>query len=49
MTAFASRTDTSTLANPDIQFGAPNGPPESAYELTDRDLVRRVKEELIAI
>jgi copper homeostasis protein len=49
MTAFASHTDTSTLANPDIQFGSPNGPPESAYELTDRALVRRVKEELIAI
>lgn len=49
MTAFGSRTDTSTLANPEIQFGSPNGPPESAYELTDRDLVRRVKKELIAI
>jgi copper homeostasis protein len=49
MTAFASRTDASTLANPDIQFGSSNGPPESAYELTDRALVRRVKEELIAI
>jgi hypothetical protein len=49
MTAFSSRTDTSTLANPDIQFGSPNGPPESAYELTDRDLVRRVKDELIAL
>lgn len=49
MTAFASRTDTSTHANLDIQFGSPSGPPESAYELTDRDLVRRVKKELIAI
>jgi len=49
MTAFASCTDTSTLANPEIQFGSPNGPPESAYEMTDRDLVRRVKEGLIAI
>lgn len=49
MTAFSSRTDTSTLANPNIKFGSSNGPPESAYELTDRDLVRRVKEELIAI
>ena len=49
MTAFALRSDTSTLANADIQFGSPNGPSESAYELTDRALVRRVKEELIAI
>lgn len=49
MTAFASRTDTSTLANPAIQFGSSNGPPESTYEMTDRHLVRRVKEELIAI
>jgi copper homeostasis protein len=49
MTAFASRTDSSTLAHPDIQFGSSNGPPESAYELTDRSLVRRVKDELIAI
>ena len=49
MTAFASRTDTSTLANRDIQFGSRSGPPESEYELTDRDLVRRVREELIAI
>jgi copper homeostasis protein len=49
MTAFASRTDTSTLANPDIQFGSPNGPPESQYELTDRDLVRGVKDALTKI
>lgn len=49
MTAFASRTDTSTFANPAIQFGSPNGPAESAYELTDRDLVRRVKDELTSI
>lgn len=49
MTAFAPRTDTSTLANPEIQFGSSNGPPESAYQLTDRALVRRVKEELFGI
>jgi len=49
MTAFALRTDTSTLANPDIQFGSPKGPPESAYELADRHLVRRLKDKLAAI
>ena len=49
MTALSTRTDTSALVNPEIHFGSPNGPPESAYELTDRNLVRRVKQELIAI
>ena len=49
MTAFVGRTDASTLANPHIQFGSPNGPPESEYELTDPELVRRVKAELTSI
>ena len=49
MTALAERRDSSTLANPVIQFGHPNGPPESQYELTDRAFVRRMKEELLAI
>ena len=49
MTAFAEQHDPSTLGNPAIQFGAPSGPPESVFEQTDRDLVRRVKEELLAI
>jgi copper homeostasis protein len=49
MTAFAAQRDTSSVANPAIQFGSPGGPPESVYERTDPELVRRVKEELLAI
>ena len=49
MTAFATRQDKSTLANPKIYFGAPGGPPEAEFQLTDRDYVRRVKEELAAV
>jgi copper homeostasis protein len=49
MTAFAEQHDTSTQANPDIHFGAPSGPAESMYEVTDRAYVRRMKEELLAI
>jgi copper homeostasis protein len=49
MTAFAERKDTSTLANPAIQFGSTAAPDESIFELTDRDYVRRMKEELLAI
>jgi copper homeostasis protein len=48
MTAFHARRDTSTLANSAIQFGAPGGPSESEFEMTDREYVRRVKQELIA-
>ena len=49
MTAFGTRQDTSTRSNPDIRFGSASGPAESSFELTDRALVRRVKEELLAI
>ncbi len=48
LTAFAAQRDPSTLANHAIQFGSPSGPPESEFERTDRDLVRRIKEELVA-
>ncbi len=47
MTAFAAQEDASTRVHPEIQFGSANGPAESAYELTDRNLVQRVKEALI--
>jgi copper homeostasis protein len=46
LTAFAERQDPSTLSNAGIYFGAPNGPEESKYELTDREYVRRMKAEL---
>ena len=49
LTAFKARRDTSTLANPAIQFGSPSGPAENEYELTDREYVRRVKQELAGI
>jgi copper homeostasis protein len=49
LTAFGTQQDASTLANPAIQFGSPFGPPESQFELTDRDVVRRIREELFAI
>ncbi len=49
LTAFAERQDSSTLKNPEIYFGAPNGPEESKYELTDREYVRRVRQELSEI
>ena len=49
MTAFRTGRDTSTLTNPDIKFGSASGPAESSFELTDRNLVRRVKEELLTI
>jgi copper homeostasis protein len=49
MTAFAERHDPSTLANPNIKFGSENGPAESEFALTDRALVRRMKEALLAI
>ncbi len=49
MTAFCTQEDKSTLAHPDIYFGAPGGPPEAQFQLTDRGYVRRVKEELAAI
>ena len=49
LTAFTERRDTSTLANPNIKFGAENGPSESTFQLTDRALVRQIKEELLAI
>lgn len=49
MTAFGTRRDTSTLTNPDIKFGNASGPAESSFELTDRSLVRRVKDELLTI
>jgi len=48
LTAFADRRDTSTLANPDIRFGAGDGPEETTFQLTDREYVRRMKEELLA-
>jgi copper homeostasis protein len=46
MTAFATRRDTSTQANPGIQFGSADGPEESMFEVTDRNYVRKVQEEL---
>jgi copper homeostasis protein len=46
MTASKTQRDTSTLANAQIEFGAPGGPPESEFEMTDREYVRRVKQEL---
>jgi copper homeostasis protein len=49
LTAFTERSDTSTLANPDIKFGSENGPSESTFALTNRALVRQIKEELLAI
>ncbi len=49
LTAFTQRRDTSTLANPGIKFGSETGPPESTFALTDRALVRQIKEELLAI
>ncbi len=45
LTAFADHCDSSTLANPDIRFGADNGPNETVFQLTDRDYVRRMREE----
>jgi copper homeostasis protein len=49
LTAFGEKQDTSTLANAGIYFGAPNGPEESKYELTDQNYVRRMKQELSEI
>lgn len=49
MTAFRPHRDPSTAANPSIRFGSTSGPAESTFEMTDRQLVRRVKEELLAI
>jgi copper homeostasis protein len=49
LTAFTERRDTSTLAHPDIKFGSETGPSESMFALTDRALVRQIKEELLAI
>jgi copper homeostasis protein len=49
LTAFTERRDPSTLANPDIKFGSETGPSESMFTLTDRALVRQIKEELLAI
>lgn len=49
LTAFAERQDTSTQANPNIKFGSESGPAESTFALTDRALVRRMKEQLLAI
>ena len=49
LTAFAEQQDSSTLANAKIFFGAANGPAESKYERTDREYVRRMKEELIGV
>ncbi len=49
LTAFTERRDTSTQANPEIKFGSENGPSESMFTLTDRALVRQIKEELLAI
>lgn len=49
LTAFGTRRDTSTLANPVIKFGSASGPAESSFEVTDRNLVRHVKDELLTI
>jgi copper homeostasis protein len=49
LAAFKQRQDTSTQANPNIKFGSETGPSESTFALTDRVLVRRIKEELLAI
>ena len=46
LTSFTAKQDSSTLKNPEIYFGAPNGPEESMYELTDSVYVRRLKREL---
>lgn len=46
LTAFAEQQDPSTVANAGIYFGSANGPEESKYELTDREYVRRIKQEL---
>ena len=47
MTAFKTQRDTSTLAQSAIYFGSPGGPPEAEFEITDREYVRRVKQQLI--
>lgn len=49
MTAFGTRQDTSTMVNPEIRFGSATMADESTFNLTDRNLVRRVKEELLTI
>ena len=49
MTAFAERQETSTRSNPELRFGHPSSPPESAYEMTDSVFVQRMKKELHAI
>jgi copper homeostasis protein len=49
LTAFTERPDTSTRANSDIKFGSEAGPSESMFALTDRALVRQIKEKLLAI
>jgi copper homeostasis protein len=46
LTASGEQQDSSTLANSQIFFGAANGPEETKYERTDREYVRRMKEEL---
>lgn len=49
MTAFQTQRDTSTLGNSDICFGSPGGPPEAEFLMTDREYVRRVKEEMMGV
>ncbi len=46
LTAFSQQQDTSTLPNAEIYFGAAGGPEESRYDRTDREYVRRMKQEL---
>lgn len=42
LTAFKTCYDRSTQRQPEIAFGAEAGPPETEYELTDRELVRSI-------
>jgi copper homeostasis protein len=46
MTAFSTQRDTSTLGNSAIYFGSPGGPAEAEFQITDREYVRRAKQEL---
>ena len=42
LTAFKTCYDRSTQRQPEIAFGAEGSPPETEYELTDRELVRSI-------
>jgi len=49
MASFTSRSDTSTMANPHIYYGAALWPPEDRYELTDRQTIKKVSDKLDSI